>query len=216
MIDRSPSPAASNPVAKTEVGKTDVAKIHSLAGAAFAAGISGLVYLARSRRRADPRRHRDPRATGDGAAWRIFAADRILRISGGIAGFCAVRQQPLPFQRRRLDHHADFRRQSCVAGHVRLARLCRARRRAGADGRPRAGGRRHLPARLDRRPALDPGDRRISGRHLDPHSDLATAGHSRAADASRRRCCSGLRRWPEQLPHANLFTLASALACWPW
>ena len=46
--------------------------------------------------------------------------------------------------------------------------------------------RRHFPARLDRRPALDSGDRRISGRHLRAHPDLATAGDPRAADAQRR------------------------------
>ncbi len=44
--------------------------------------------------------------------------------------------------------------------------------------------RRDFPSRLDRRPALDSGDDRLSRRHLRAHPDFAIAGHSRAAGAA--------------------------------
>ncbi len=55
--------------------------------------------------------------------------------------------------------------------------------RAGADGRRGACRRRHFPSRLDCRPAVDSGHRRLSCRDLGAHPDLANAGHPRAGRA---------------------------------
>ena len=138
-------------------------------------------------------------------------ADRLFRLSGGLAGVRRVRQQSLPVLRRGFDHHADLCRRACGSGRVRLAGISGAGGGAGADGRASAARRRHVPAGLDRGSALDTGDDQA----FSPASPCTSSFRNcrASSDCPRRmaRCCNGSRSSPAISTETNLFTLVIGL-----
>ncbi|GCC45845.1 hypothetical protein chiPu_0030016, partial [Chiloscyllium punctatum] len=178
-----------------------------LADLPFAQGVQTERPARRPDRRADAGRDRDPGTDGDCAARRVLAADRLLRLHGGLARLCDVRRQPLPVLRRRLHDHADLRRRTGADGDSRFARLSGVRDGAGAAGRRDHDRRQPVQARLDCQSALDAGDGRLPRRHIRPHPGLATArrarpDHAGRADALQARSARREDR-PDQCLHAG-------------
>ena len=144
----------------------------------------------RSVRGIDARRDRDPRADGDRPARRVCPADRLLRLSRGLAGIRDVRKQSLPVVRRGFDHHADLCRRPRGPGRLQRPAISGARGFAGADGRVPAFLRRRFSSRLDRGSALDTRDDGLSRRHFRAHPDFPAARHSRGCRARRRHAAA--------------------------
>ena len=152
-----------------------------MAGVPLAGGVSPSIHDTRSVRGPDPCRDRHSRTDGDGAAWRVHAADRLFRLSRRLAGVRLLRKQSLPVMRRGFDDHADLCRRARRSGRVRLAGIFGAGCGAGADGRAFARRRRNVPAGLDRGSSLDSGDDRLPCRHFGAHPHFPIACHPRLA-----------------------------------
>ncbi|MHC2500450.1 hypothetical protein ACVI8K_007366 [Bradyrhizobium barranii subsp. barranii] len=158
----------------------------------------------------------DPRADGHGAAWRFCAADRLLRVHGGLARFRTARRQPLPVLRRGFHDHADLRRRTCRARCHRLARISGACDRTGADGRRDDAGQRRFPPRRHRQSFVSAGHGRLPRRHFRPHHRVAIAGRARASvtERGRRSIASAYSRPNSATPTPS--RSASGSVCSPW
>ena len=144
-----------------------------------------LFPLRRSHRRPDARCDCHPRADGHRAARRLRAADRLLRLHGGLGRLRAARRQPFSVTGRGLHDHADLRRRTRGAGCDRLAGISGPCDRAGADGRRDDARRRRLPARRHRQSVVGACHGRLPRRHLRAHHRVAIAGRARIAVTKR-------------------------------